>query len=713
MNSSIDSGERSGFWPRMAALLLAILALGLPLNDLFRYGLLVIAAAVILRGTIVLETRAWLTAIAVVLAAMLGTMLMPAPKIEEGHNVFIVDGRGGALEQGLPADAFRAMLAEFDQTYPADKRCKSGSEGCWRNAMPDRAFAYSADGLLDTPQMSRRVTGIGFSDPVWLRLGAINEKQYNWYGESDIQRGKRERWWNVLEPWRLTMPYFVMYRLPAEFTGSMLCWQGKVLWEGANETFVRWNHLQPACRPIEAGDAGKRIIGLSIGTPLMMSLEANFTVQFRRLIAPGLALIGVAAVLLLLVRWEKRDLTLPFVFLALSLVVVMLNDSSFIGGVRPFDGGDDGLFYEGVGRHIAQFLRAGEWARALEGDESVYYYGGPGLRYFRAIEQFIFGEPFFLYLSLVLALPFLVFLAFKRFFSPRAALGFTLVFLIIPVGAVFGTSFFNYAKWAARGFADPAAAALFIGGFVLLLGPTMNGPSARFAPAFSAGLLFALALWIRPNLAPSAGILLGGAGLAALWQMQVWRVAGLCLGFLPVLGMALHNYYFGGVFVLFSSNATITEALPMPPSAWISMLGEIVRFDFGGQYIRNGFLQIARWLAGPSESFIMIPLHAAAIAVLVRVAFTRGFDPWLRLTAWAMLAQHPVALFYLSADRYYYLQWFITMLVCMVWLRDEGFGLLRARSPRTMEWLEAGPLTRWLSTVLDWWAGFTGVVQKR
>jgi hypothetical protein len=78
-----------------------------------------------------------------------------------------------------------------------------------------------------------------------------------------------------------------------------------------------------------------------------------------------------------------------------------------------------------------------------------------------------------------------------------------------------------------------------------------------------------------------------------------------------------------------------------------------------------------------------------------------------------MLAQHPVALFYLSADRYFYLQWFVTMLVCMVWLRDEGFALLRERSPNAMEWLEANPFTRWLGTVLDWWAGFTGVVPKR
>jgi hypothetical protein len=697
----------------MAALVLVVGALGLPVNDLFRYGLLVIAAVVILSGAIVLQTRAWLTAFAVVLAAMLGTLAMPAPRIEEGHNVFVVDGRGGALEQGLPADAFRAMLAEFDQAYPADKRCQPNAGGCWRGSRPDRTFAYSADALLDHAQMSRRVTGIGFSDPVRLRLGAINEKQYNWYDVSDISRGKRRPWWSVWEPWQFTMPYFVLYRFPAEFVGSALCWQGKVLWEGANETFVRWNHLQPACRPIEAGDIGKRIIGISIGAPLAVSLEANVTVQMRRLIEPGLALIGVAAVLLLLVRWQKRDLTLPFVFLALSLGVVVLNDSSFIGGVRPFDGGDDGLFYEGVGRHIAQYLRAGEWAKALEGGESVYFYGGPGLRYLRAIEQFIFGDTFFLYLSLMLALPFVVFLAFRRFFSPRTALGFTLVFIAIPIGAVFGTSFFHYAKWAARGFADPAAAAMFLGGFVALIGPTTDGPSARFSPAFAAGLLFALALWIRPNLAPAAGILLGGAGLAALFQAQMWRVAGLCLGFLPVLGMALHNYYFGGVFVLFSSNATLAEALPMPPSAWIALLGELIHFNFDGEHIPRGVLQIARWLAGPSESFMMIPLHAAAIAVLVRVAFARSFDGWIRLTAFAMLAQHPVAWFYLSADRYYYLQWFITMLVCMVWLRDEGVAVLRVYSPAATRWLATNPFTRWLGTVLDWWASFAGVTAKR
>ena len=124
------------------------------------------------------------------------------------------------------------------------------------------------------------------------------------------------------------------------------------------------------------------------------------------------------------------------------------------------------------------------------------------------------------------------------------------------------------------------------------------GP-ARFTPAFGAGLLFALALWLRPNLAPAAGILLGGAGLAALWQSQLSRVAGLCLGFLPVLGMALHNWVFGGRFVLFSANATMPEAIPMPPQAYVAALGELLRLDLAGEHVRRAALQWARWLSVP------------------------------------------------------------------------------------------------------------------
>ena len=70
-------------WLKLAALVLVVAALGLPVNDLFRYALLA-----------------------------------------EGHTVLLIDDagvsargrtdRGGALEAGLPRAAFQLMVTEFN-----------------------------------------------------------------------------------------------------------------------------------------------------------------------------------------------------------------------------------------------------------------------------------------------------------------------------------------------------------------------------------------------------------------------------------------------------------------------------------------------------------------------------------------------------------------------------------------------------------------------
>ena len=710
MPPSPDSDVTTRAVLRIAVLVLVVAALGLPINDLTRYGVLLIGSIAVFSNAIRLSPARWCAALAVLAIAVAGPWLWSAPRIDEGHNVFIADdGRAGALERGLPAEAFRLMAAEFDAGYPREHRCAVKSAGCWRGELPARAYAFSADAIYSGADYSRRVTGFDFSDPVWLRLGFINES-YNWYGDSDLQRGKREPRWRLLHPWRLTMPYFVMVRLPADFATSRLCWRGLLLWETDAGRFEALRNLDLDCRVIRSADTGRMIFGVSIAAPLEMHLQPTLAIRLRGLLESGLALLGAVAILLLLVRLRLRPMALPLTLAGLALFVVLLVDVSFIGGWRPFDGGDDGLWYESVGRRIAQHVLTGDFRQALEGGERVYFYGGPGLRYLRALERFTFGDTFLGYLLLILAMPLLVFAAFKRFVTPRTALALVLIFIAVPVGALFGSTYFQYVKWAARGFADPAAAVFFIAALINLVGREPAGPDGRFGPALAAGLLFAVALWVRPNLAPAAGVLLGGAGLAALWQGRIVRVAGLCIGFLPVLGMALHNWVFGGVFVLFSSNATIAEALPMPPSAYVAAAGELLRLDLAGEHVRRGILQWARWLAGPSESFLMVPFNAVAIVVLIRVA-TRGriFDPWLRLIAAAALAQHTVAWFYLSSDRYYYLVWFLTLLVCVVWIRDEGFDLLQRRLPRAVRWFDHHPARARLERLLDRLVVLTGV----
>lgn len=690
--------RRFGLLRRLTLLAIVLAVVGLPLNHLFGYAILAAAAVIVLAGEVTARSRPWFLSILLAFIAVSGQIILNPSTIEEGHNVFLPDGKNDALVSGLPPDVYRLMAAEFDKAYPPEKRCDPTATGCWRGlGFPDRVFAFSADGILRGAEMSRRVDNIDFADPVWLRLGFINELRYNWSGSGhDLARVKRDsRFWMGLHRWQLGMPFFVTYRFPAPYAGSDLCWKGDVIWEERAEQFTLLSNPLWACRVIEPGDIGRRIYGIAIKPgQLAMSLDPTVTIHLRQALATMLCVFAIVTIVGLLVRWRRRDVILPFTLVALSLAAIAIDDASFIGGLRPLDGGDDGLYYQGMGRQIAQYLLAGDIAKALEGGESVFYYGGPGLRYFRALEMLIFGDSNLGYLLLVLLLPFVVFALYRRFLPTQWALALVLLFVAVPVGALFGTSFFHYAKWAARGFADPAACIFAFSGLLLLIGRKADGPGRGFGIACGAAFLFFLGVFMRPNIAPFTAVMLGGAGIAALYRREWLRLTGLCIGFLPVTSMALHNWYFGGVFVPFSGNSTHPLVLVMPPSAYLSALLDLVRFDFGSDYLARAGKQIIRWLSGPSELAIMAPLHALSLVVLVRVMVRTGFDPWLRLIAGATLAQHAVSLFYVATPRYHFLSWFCTGLIGVVWFRLEGLALLRSLLPQWWDRIWNNPFNR-------------------
>jgi hypothetical protein len=672
-------------WRRLAALLLAVAAVGLPINHVGAYALLVVAAVIVFTGEVSAQPRAWLAAIAIVAIAGAAQFVLAPPRADEGHNVFLPRVPGDVLERGLPSDVYRKMQATFDALYPPSVRCRPDSMGCWQSlGFPDSVYAFSADGIWHKTDASRSVTALDFSNPVWLRLGFTNELRYNWFtAPPDVHRADRDRRsWMGLNRWHLTMPWYEMLRLPAAYAGGELCWRGEVMWEGEGGAFAALPDA--GCRTIAPSDAGRRVFGIAIRPEtLAMKLTPPWSVRLRLLAGSALTLGAVLAVIGMLVRFRPRRTVFPFLLIVLSALVIAIDDASFLGGVRPFDGGDDGLFYDSVGRTILRKLLAFDFYGALQGGENVFYYGGPGLRYFRALEHIVFGETYLGYLSVILLLPFCVYFLFRRFLPLRWALCLAIIFVAVPVGTIFGTSFIDYAKWASRGFADPMAYSLFIAGIVPLIGATTAGPSARFAPAFFGALLLALAICMKPIVAPAAAVMLGGAGVACLYLRQFRRLVGLCLGFSAVFCMALHNWVYGHVFEPLSGNADNPLVFVMPPSAWASAVREALHLDFAGSDLLHALRQIPDWLSGPAESYATVPLNAAAVIILVYVVVRgRQFDPWLRLIGAAAIAQHAVALFYIgTVARYHFLTWFLTALVVLVWFHWAGMPWLRRRYP--------------------------------
>src|SRR5262249_23517528 len=175
---------------------------------------------------------------------------------------------------------------------------------------------------------------------------------------------------------------------------------------------------------------GRRIFGVAIrqGSPLAMRLEPSRSVALAQFVEPVLSLVGVAAVLGLLVRVRARRLIVAYALIAVTFLVVALNDASFIGGVRPFDSGDDGLVYEGLAREMLRNRAGANISGAVEGGEKVFYFT-PGMRYLRMLEHCIFGDTFLGYLSLILLLPFLVLALFRRFLPVEWALALTAIFV--------------------------------------------------------------------------------------------------------------------------------------------------------------------------------------------------------------------------------------------------------------------------------------------
>jgi hypothetical protein len=96
--SEIASGAFAG-WRKLAALVLALAAVGLPVNELGSYALLLVAAIVIFNGEVSARGRAWAAAVAIVAIAVAGQFLLAPQRIEEGHNVFLPIP---ALERQLP-----------------------------------------------------------------------------------------------------------------------------------------------------------------------------------------------------------------------------------------------------------------------------------------------------------------------------------------------------------------------------------------------------------------------------------------------------------------------------------------------------------------------------------------------------------------------------------------------------------------------------------
>src|SRR5262249_55727659 len=149
---------------------------------------------------------------------------------------------GEPVQKALPERVYADMVQSFERQYPVTGHCERKG-GCWiTEGVPRTGLSWSADGAFGLPP--RGGWSVGFISIGTLRLGVINEFQYNWYNAAYSSAAV------VSDIKRESAPFFVAYQFPPALVGSVLCIKGTSLWQTGANDFVRFTDNETSCRQI-------------------------------------------------------------------------------------------------------------------------------------------------------------------------------------------------------------------------------------------------------------------------------------------------------------------------------------------------------------------------------------------------------------------------------------------------------------------------------
>jgi hypothetical protein len=675
--------------PRLALLTLIVLILGVPINDFWRFLLLTLAIMVVCFGSVRLEPLRWLVVLAIAFSIVLvDWLLLPGPRIEEGHNVYIPVGASlGTYEKGLPPGAHRIMRTIFDQAYLSGDAQLPGSPDWWNDQhfqrtgnFVDQAFAPSADALWERPKYSRTVDAVRFRSQNQAQIDVINDKRFNFYPLGEAKKRKPHNFWASARIDRSVIPFFVMVEINPAVVGGTICWRGDTLWEQEPEQFLLSRNAERSCSEVKPQDLGKRVFALAIApdSPRDFVLEPNLQQRLALWFKLLLRSVGVLLTLSLLVRVDApTQLLLPANAVVATIVATLLYWPDFVFGFRTHDGGNDGLTHEWFGFQVSQAAARGDFWNALRGGEAVFY-NMPGLRYFRAVEDFLFGSAGFGIVLCTMFIPIFLFLLLRRLLPLRWSVVLIVIFLFIPIFERFGFAQFLYVREMWKGFLEPIGYAAFLGALALIAHyiPTKMGaaPDAPM-PTFWVGLAMVLSVAMRPNLAIAAALILAMLGVWFLMERRLVSLAGLAVGFAPILLIPWHNWYFGGEIVPFTSSAFIPTNLRAPPMTYVAALEEILRVEFAGPNLTQVLSHLGNWNSW-TDFYRLLPLLVALLVVV-----QRSYAIYLRALALIAVSLQAGLFFHDNKGRYAYLAWLLVFVVLLVVLRENFVPWLRRTYP--------------------------------
>ena len=298
-------------WLKLAALVLVVAALGLPINDLFRYALLVVATVVIVVGDVSLRLQPWLGALAAVgLVRARRSSGSRRRASRRATTSFSSMAPAARSKPGCRREAFRLMAAEFDAKYPPERRCDPRADGCWRGqGFPGPAVRLFRRRHLPAPGLfaagdAASISPIrsGFASASSTSCATTGSRQ----SATSTAASRDRRAFALLHRWRLRDAVVRDVPLPRRIRRQrpVLARRGAVGGGGASNSS---RSRTPRCnaarsrRTTSGGASSASRSGRRRRSPCGCSRRAK--IRLRQLVEPALAaLVALPAVLALLVQ---------------------------------------------------------------------------------------------------------------------------------------------------------------------------------------------------------------------------------------------------------------------------------------------------------------------------------------------------------------------------------------------------------------------------
>ena len=612
--------------------------------------------------------------VAIVIVVGTSKAWFATPPIAEGQGVFVPDSTS-AYQDALPPAVYSHLAQSFARDFTRTRECAPPVKSCWldrRADAPSRGFAFGSESLVFSTALTRQVWGTNFDSRERVPLFALNDVRYNFFPPT------HSRTWVGKE-----LPFFVAYSVPERERPVRLCWRGQTFWPQRDGSYEGRFHETQTCETLGSGDPTGPVFGVETRhSPLAMTLEPTASIHLRRALGVWLGYAGALGVALVLLGLPQKPLPWRHLMLPIGAIAATLGWGLFLEpltatGVRIHPAGSDGLAYESFARTMAEAAANGNWYEAFRGVESIFY-SMPGLRYFLALVKPIFGDTLFGTLLVCAFLPIAVHRLSRVFLSARAGAILTALFLLTPVFEYFRFTQYIYVKLVVeKNLAEPMGYLLIITAIIPALSALADErPRIRTGTVFLIGLMCFAAVAMRPNLAPTAGILLTVLGIWFLRTMDWPKFGLLCLGFAPIGLLGLHNFVYGGEFHLLTSSGDPPANLEMPPAVWLRALEQLWSGDFAGAAFQRMLKQLHTWNS-PDEFY-----RIAVFLVVVWVAFAKRTQSALRLLAWLALSQQATLFFFHASGRYAFLAWALTFLVFVVVTVNEFWPWWRLRRQR-------------------------------